>query len=62
MTPLQKSSLIRLLNDPDCKKISLVIAHSSPKEKENIDEAELNDFVLQQDGTLQLWHNTGYEI
>ena len=44
------------------KQIKLVIAKSSPEEKEDIQEATLNDFIFREDGILELWHNTGYEI
>ena len=57
---LSKERLINLIKE--AKQIKLVLAKSSPQEKEDIEEAILNDFVLQNDGTLELWHNTGYEI
>ena len=58
---LTKHDLIRVVQKAD--KFKLVIAQSSPTDtQESIITAELNDFVLHDNGVLELWHNTGYEI
>lgn len=60
-TFMDKKLLIRLLQESTA--VRLCVALSSPSdEEENIAEGQLNDFVLRQDGTLELWVNTGYEI
>ncbi len=41
------------------KKAIVCIAHGEDGE---VIEAAFNDFVLKRDGTLELWHNDGYEI
>jgi hypothetical protein len=45
------------------KRINVVVADSLPGDgRDSIYEGPLNDIVLREDGTLELWYNTGYEI
>ena len=59
---INKEHLIKFIQE--CTHITVNIAHSGPGDiDENIDyDFPLNEFVLRQDGTLELWFNTGYEI
>ena len=57
----EKERIIKFIKR--AKTIKIAIARSGPNDiKEDIVEANLNDFIFGQDGTLELWHNTGYEI
>ncbi len=60
---METQRLKSILNDPRVDKIKVCIALSSPGEDpELIFEEDFNDCVLRSDGTLEIWHNKGWEI
>ena len=58
---LSKEKILNLILKS--KQIKICIALSGPNDDiENILCETINDFSLSPDGTLELWHNNGYEI
>ena len=59
---IDKKHLCELINQSNT--IQLVIARDSIVEDTATDvfTAPFNDYILKQNGTLELWYNIGYEI